>query len=469
MVRKVAMRSRAAAHLSNFFLRACTRCFAFFFLYNKRKFFAVLLYVFFKSISWFQCRVFLIFLRGGAECDGCNREVNFHITDAVLWFFMDSSAVGHENEPLDGLLGAVKRIQAEWRTSLSRRRQQSADSERDIHQRDAAAAEECVVAAARRIVRDEEVRRLQEDEERALQSLESILTAEDCRELFQEDESEAVFAHMVAHAHIAGSSSGGSAISPGGGGGRHRAASRVSDSTASDWGSFVQSVLTTAGDYEDEDLLDRTETIREYAATLIQRLVRRRLHDKRERSHSDEVAAALALGHSIPESSVHAIRILQNRFRFQRLRRMVEDRERNNVVRRLQEAWRRRKELRRHFELLRAGREEAAARHIQQAFLRFRRDRNLAGRTEAHEHEAPAPETDIAERNTADVQFSARVRSIGNRAAATLPVCVICLTETVQVAFLPCGHAHVCVECGSQCSRCPACRRIVALQIRIYL
>jgi hypothetical protein len=50
-----------------------------------------------------------------------------------------------------------------------------------------------------------------------------------------------------------------------------------------------------------------------------------------------------------------------------------------------------------------------------------------------------------------------------------IPSCIVCINENVQVALLPCGHAQLCLNCASMVRRCPTCRRIVALQIRIYL
>lgn len=259
---------------------------------------------------------------------------------------------------------------------------------------------------------------------------------------------------------------------------RARASSRSSAcSDASDLHSIIQSILTTAGDLDDE-FSARDETIREYAATIIQRRVRRSLLPVSGASRSpttsttgpavcrsavyDMDADEDASPHtelSVPDSALQALRILQNRFRFQRFRRMIEEREQNELIRRIQQLWRRRKNLKQHFEALHSGREDVAARDIQRAYLRHRNAAALrdqdgnGGCSRARPTRQPPP---------------AAPSSCGH-AAVFQPLCIICMHQAVQIAFLPCGHAHTCVPCAAQCLRCPTCRRMVALQIRIYL
>lgn len=303
-------------------------------------------------------------------------------------------------------------------------------------------------------------------------------------------------------------------------------------SSGSDLQSILHSILTTAGDLDDEHT-SRDEIIREYAATIIQRNVRRSLLSATNsalqpldgggegggraaastlesvRVGGDEAAdfgdplgvpresSSTSVGGSmdLSDTALQALRILQNRFRFQRFRRMIEEREHNEVIRRIQQLWRRRKDLKRHFEALRNGREDVAARDIQRAYLRHREHRQLLLQQQQRGRNAPAAETaaegslQVPSKDRIDGEGSndeeatpsaptaaRRSRSHSERgggsavaAQQALPQCIICMYHFVQIAFLPCGHAHTCVECAAQCLRCPSCRRMVALQIRIYL
>jgi hypothetical protein len=296
---------------------------------------------------------------------------------------------------------------------------------------------------------------------------------------------------------------------------RSRAASQASTSSspslgssASDLHSIIQSILTTAGDLDDE-FASRNDIIREYAATIIQRNVRRSLLVVPTQAESivlpeDETARAAAARTTnssrhdtggdalnsgglregggdaeLPDAALQALRILQNRFRFQRFRRMIEEREQNELIRRLQQLWRRRKNLKRHFEALRSGRQDAAARDIQRAYLRHREQR------QQQQQQQPEPQLSRALFNDRGCASAAHLpaavttqQEVPHSVAhpqhlpvesCNVPQCIICMHHVVQIAFLPCGHAHTCVPCAAQCLRCPTCRRMVALQIRIYL
>jgi hypothetical protein len=51
-----------------------------------------------------------------------------------------------------------------------------------------------------------------------------------------------------------------------------------------------------------------------------------------------------------------------------------------------------------------------------------------------------------------------------------MPCCCICIEEEVQVVLLPCAHACICAGCNEVgYRRCPLCRHVVAMSIRIYL
>ena len=49
------------------------------------------------------------------------------------------------------------------------------------------------------------------------------------------------------------------------------------------------------------------------------------------------------------------------------------------------------------------------------------------------------------------------------------PTCIICTTDTVSVAFLPCEHACLCRKCGATVKSCPICRTHIMYSIRIIL
>lgn len=51
-------------------------------------------------------------------------------------------------------------------------------------------------------------------------------------------------------------------------------------------------------------------------------------------------------------------------------------------------------------------------------------------------------------------------------------ICVVCLDNTVEVVYIPCGHAVVCTECAyrigvGEC--CPTCREVIADVLKIFL
>ena len=222
--------------------------------------------------------------------------------------------------------------------------------------------------------------------------------------------------------------------------------------------------LSSAAATAASDVQDELGALREAAAVVIQRFVRRRL---KSRGGSYEA--------SIPEATINALRVLQNRFRITRLRRIVRERDRTEMARRIQELWRRRQETRSHFVALRRGREEAAARGIQNAYLRYRQ------RQSANQHDSRCAETqdpftpaDVGYRRTVegrDLHESRRETADPNHyhQQALVPQCIVCVEQQVEIALLPCGHAQLCHVCSAQLRRCPTCRKVVALQVRIFL
>ena len=48
------------------------------------------------------------------------------------------------------------------------------------------------------------------------------------------------------------------------------------------------------------------------------------------------------------------------------------------------------------------------------------------------------------------------------------PTCLICMDARIEVVFLPCGHAYVCMQCGGTLAACPMCRSPVERAIRLY-
>ena len=48
--------------------------------------------------------------------------------------------------------------------------------------------------------------------------------------------------------------------------------------------------------------------------------------------------------------------------------------------------------------------------------------------------------------------------------------CVMCCDRTINTAFVPCGHAVACMECGTRFDGCPCpiCKRHVCRVLRTY-
>lgn len=171
-----------------------------------------------------------------------------------------------------------------------------------------------------------------------------------------------------------------------------------------------------------------------------------------------------------------AIRALQFRFRLRRLRQIFEERDRSEAAERVQRAWRVRRTRQQHAQRLRDGMRDGAARVIQNAFRRrsgasesdrispLQRqspDEGNQQRQQQQHQQSRSSCFGLQRRHANDCDLLSDVRPI--------PHCIVCLGEDVQVCFLPCGHAQTCLLCGNVLRRCPTCRAIVAMRIRIYL
>jgi hypothetical protein len=57
------------------------------------------------------------------------------------------------------------------------------------------------------------------------------------------------------------------------------------------------------------------------------------------------------------------------------------------------------------------------------------------------------------------------------KAKTTENECVICLTASKEVAFIPCGHLCCCSKCGLKTSllQCPVCRLNITSRQKIFL
>lgn len=47
-------------------------------------------------------------------------------------------------------------------------------------------------------------------------------------------------------------------------------------------------------------------------------------------------------------------------------------------------------------------------------------------------------------------------------------ICKICYTNSIELAFLPCGHTVSCLSCAQRLYNCPCCRVTISSRIRLY-
>lgn len=83
---------------------------------------------------------------------------------------------------------------------------------------------------------------------------------------------------------------------------------------------------------------------------------------------------------------------------------------------------------------------------------------------------SPATSTPTAppmDENQEPVPSSPPEESSTTNGAVQFSECVVCLEETVQVIFLPCGHMCCCVECHVSIRDCPMCRGYIERKIKV--
>ena len=56
----------------------------------------------------------------------------------------------------------------------------------------------------------------------------------------------------------------------------------------------------------------------------------------------------------------------------------------------------------------------------------------------------------------------------GRDALSEASECVVCFAAARDCVLVPCGHAHVCMQCGGTLASCPMCRSPVERAIRLY-
>ena len=47
--------------------------------------------------------------------------------------------------------------------------------------------------------------------------------------------------------------------------------------------------------------------------------------------------------------------------------------------------------------------------------------------------------------------------------------CKVCMDETINMVFMPCGHTECCSLCAPALTKCPVCRSAIGDTVRIYL
>ncbi|XP_055327943.1 baculoviral IAP repeat-containing protein 2-like isoform X2 [Paramacrobiotus metropolitanus] len=60
-------------------------------------------------------------------------------------------------------------------------------------------------------------------------------------------------------------------------------------------------------------------------------------------------------------------------------------------------------------------------------------------------------------------------KNVNQRQISGDRVCIICMEEQSNYAFVPCGHVQTCLQCSVILERCPLCRHEIKDRIRIYL
>lgn len=91
------------------------------------------------------------------------------------------------------------------------------------------------------------------------------------------------------------------------------------------------------------------------------------------------------------------------------------------------------------------------------------------------EEHATCPYSDAEEEEENEMDIATMLRKLsaqqpGNARAIARADCCICLSKSVEMAFIPCGHACVCYGCAEKMNdtRCPQCRA-VARPFKIFV
>ena len=73
-----------------------------------------------------------------------------------------------------------------------------------------------------------------------------------------------------------------------------------------------------------------------------------------------------------------------------------------------------------------------------------------------------------AERNSNEMESMSSLKE-ENKRLREMTICKICMDNTVDVVFLPCGHIASCHQCAPALKKCPICRGKVKGVVKAYL
>jgi hypothetical protein len=185
---------------------------------------------------------------------------------------------------------------------------------------------------------------------------------------------------------------------------------------------------------EEDEVLERSQHF-ERAINQLQRMWRQR-----------RTAAASTSDTDLDTPANVAVRRIQTQWRAMlRRRRLLASLRRrvdpNQAATLIQRSWAVARERRRFQQGVRGGRQDAAARVIQQRWRRAR---------------------------TPTVAKKAKISKMEFETPREM-CCRVCYARPIEVALLPCGHAFTCEGCAAQLARCCMCRKLVCIRQRIFL